>query len=590
MKNFQETEQHTRNLKDFFKMESNFITLLQKHQIFFDKYKAELIKQEEENSGGYASKIFDLPIFESQIEMCLMLKLQKMVLVVDIILQSLDNGLVTQYTLKEPFKQLTQLACDTMVYELAFKVMFFEVDCLLTLNDYHGASKLLKPIVIVADLFWDYKMQKRAYLQLGNCAKYLGDYKQAKIYYEKFLHMSWFCKDSISELKAYDLIGMAFYYQNNLEMAQRYHQRSLNPDSALETKDFQILVETKVKDEEIRRSRLLTMRPVFFRHEIMRDFLTYEGDIDPMLTIRDLHQYLSSPFTVENLSLSSSRNDQGSDQQTSGKYHSKGIQVRIKPILSTTNYSADFSPEGYINAMLHSNPAVYQLIQEGKFKLDNGNLKGVNLYDKTYSNVEDPKLLSHMSPNNSKATFMMASKDSPEVCLEFLKRHSKERVVLMCSNLKDQLLEYIGWICRPRGEIREESVSAPYVSLISSSTARKPKKQILQSASSRSFLKNTPVKLPKMASESSATGGVNSSRFLEHTMLPALSRPQHNSSKLFASPSLKRIGASNQNGGNGTSNTSLMSNISGGKQSRSKRLLLPLVLSPIGASPVNRQT
>lgn len=587
VKSYQESEQHTKNQKEFFKMETNFISLLQKSPLFFEKYKNDLLRQEEENTGGLVSKVLELPLFESQIEVSLMLKLQKMILVLEKILKSLETGLVTQYTLKEPFQQLARLACDSLVYELAFKIMFFEVDCLMTLNDYHSASKLLKPISIVADLFWDYKLQKRAYLNMGHCAKYLGDYKQAKNYYEKFLHMSWFSKDSISELKAYDLIGMAFYYQNNLEMAQRYHQRSLNPDSALEDKEFHALVESKLRDEDARRSRLLTLRPVFFRHEIMRDFLTYEGEIDPMLTIRDLHQYMSSPFTVENLSLKSSPTESSQNTNAYGKSQIKGLQLRIKPILGITNYSADFSPEGYINAMLHSNPAVYQLIQDGKFKLDNGNIKGVNLYDKTYSNVEDPKLLSHMSPNNSKATFMMASKDSPEICLEFLKRHSKERVQGMVAGLKDQLLEYVAWICRPRGEIREESVSVPYVSLMTSASARVlPIKKIKLPSGA---LNKNKIPSSLVSLQTKKTGAeLSTSRFSEH--LPAVSsgrKKGETSAGTLISPSIKRIGEARMHTEGRPLKLAGSGNYSSRKVGKLGKITLPMVLSPIAMSPVH---
>jgi tetratricopeptide (TPR) repeat protein len=588
VKSYQEKEDHTKNLKEFFKIESNFISMLQKSPLLLEKFKADMIKQEEENTKGLIIKVFELPLLESQIEVCLLLKLQKMILVVERILNSLENSLVTQYTLKDPFKELAQLACDTFIYELVYKIMFFETDCLITLHDYHGAAKLLKPMVVVADLFWDYKLQRKGYHLLGNCAKYLGDYKYAKIYYEKFLHMSWFSKNSMAELKAYDLLGIAFYYQNNLEMAQRYHQRSLNPDSALEDKEFLSLVETKLKDEDARRSRLLTLRPVFFRQEIMRDFLTYDGDIETILVIRDLQQYLIAPFTVENISLKSTKMEPTKDTQSHGKFSSRGLHLKSKPILGGMNYLGDFSPEGYINAMLHSNPAVYQLIQDGKFHLDDQNIKGVNLYDKTYSNIEDPKILSHMSPNNSKATFMMASKDTAEVCLEFLKRNSKERVQAMVSNLKNQLLEYVGWICRTTGDDSDESFGMPYISLVSSSSARRfstnPPVIAGGPSSSRPYLKAgiSNILKPKTKID------VSSGRFSSHiSFLPSLQQPKLAASVMYATPKIKRIGQLKART-DAPEKSFLTAEGSSTKKARAgKKLALPLKLSPICASPAS---
>lgn len=50
------------------------------------------------------------------------------------------------------------------------------------------------------------------YKNIGICYQYLLNYKIALIYFGKMLRLAWYLKDVDSELKAYDFIGVQFFY------------------------------------------------------------------------------------------------------------------------------------------------------------------------------------------------------------------------------------------------------------------------------------------------------------------------------------------------------------------------------------------
>jgi len=58
--------------------------------------------------------------------------------------------------------------------------------------------------------FFRYKMN--SYKNIGICYQNLCNYSIALIYFGKMLRLAWYLKDIDSELKAYDFIGIQFFY------------------------------------------------------------------------------------------------------------------------------------------------------------------------------------------------------------------------------------------------------------------------------------------------------------------------------------------------------------------------------------------
>ncbi len=66
-----------------------------------------------------------------------------------------------------------------------------------------------------------------AYESLGNVYKFLFQYHKAIKCYKKQIEISWVLNNKVSELRAYDNIGIQYFYLGNKDKAKYYHERML---------------------------------------------------------------------------------------------------------------------------------------------------------------------------------------------------------------------------------------------------------------------------------------------------------------------------------------------------------------------------
>jgi tetratricopeptide (TPR) repeat protein len=67
----------------------------------------------------------------------------------------------------------------------------------------------------------------QGYEALGNVYKFLYQYHMAIKCYKKQIEIAWILNDKVSELRAYDNIGIQYFYLGNREKAKYYHERML---------------------------------------------------------------------------------------------------------------------------------------------------------------------------------------------------------------------------------------------------------------------------------------------------------------------------------------------------------------------------
>lgn len=71
----------------------------------------------------------------------------------------------------------------------------------------------------------NYQCKLLAYQQIGCCYRLIKQYQKALVNYKKLLQLAW-AENSIEwELKAYDFIGLTYYYFGELEKSKYYHRR-----------------------------------------------------------------------------------------------------------------------------------------------------------------------------------------------------------------------------------------------------------------------------------------------------------------------------------------------------------------------------
>jgi tetratricopeptide (TPR) repeat protein len=66
-----------------------------------------------------------------------------------------------------------------------------------------------------------------AYETLGTIYKFLFQYNKAIKCYKKQIEIAWILNDHVSELRAYDNIGIQYFYLGNREKAKYYHERMI---------------------------------------------------------------------------------------------------------------------------------------------------------------------------------------------------------------------------------------------------------------------------------------------------------------------------------------------------------------------------
>ena len=431
------TESHVSEFKEALE---KFIALAKQSHLVYSKWSSEALRIDNPRYLGSLTPIFALKSVKMQIHLITLVKLQKIHESLNQMSEVIRREVLTQYSLTNCVDNLMSYLGETMIYELYVKVILFLADLLMTLSDYHGAIRLYQIMRVISDMFSDLRSHQTVYCQLGECYKILGDYKKAMHNLELYLHTSWFLRDLKNELKAYDSIGMLYYYQNDLEKAQRYHLRSLRPDSALDSPGFDGMVKARITEESSRKQRLIAGKDLYFKYEVTRDLLTFKEDVEEYIKLRSISQYLTSVFAVDNLAVL------GPTKPLMQNREVKHTSLALKILNSKKqNYKANFTPEGYTRAMQLSNPAKYGMIQDGTMKLDDANIKNINLYDNTYTAVEDQKVLSHLSTNNTKLSFSNSTKSS-EVCLQFLQNKCKEKMKVKVDSMKDDILEFIEFL------------------------------------------------------------------------------------------------------------------------------------------------
>lgn len=64
-----------------------------------------------------------------------------------------------------------------------------------------------------------------AYKGLATCFSQIQMHKQAQTYHYKMLCIAWLLRDKNRELQAYDLIGLDYYYLNEIDRAIYFHSK-----------------------------------------------------------------------------------------------------------------------------------------------------------------------------------------------------------------------------------------------------------------------------------------------------------------------------------------------------------------------------
>lgn len=122
----------------------------------------------------------------------------------------------------EQVKLSYQKSEDIEGLELCFK---FQGDIYFRFNDIRSALYCYQIQKNLSEQNHHYKSKMLAYKQLGCCYKLVKQYRLALINFKKLLQLAWEQNCTEWELKAYDFIGLAYYYLGELEKSKYYNKR-----------------------------------------------------------------------------------------------------------------------------------------------------------------------------------------------------------------------------------------------------------------------------------------------------------------------------------------------------------------------------
>lgn len=111
---------------------------------------------------------------------------------------------------------------------LALLSIKIQGDIYIEFDDYESARKyysILKYFAVNLELLEELML---AYECLGTTCKYLFYHEKAINYYKKQIEIAWILDNKTSELRAYDKIGIQYFYLGNKQKALYYHSRFTN--------------------------------------------------------------------------------------------------------------------------------------------------------------------------------------------------------------------------------------------------------------------------------------------------------------------------------------------------------------------------
>ena len=152
--------------------------------------------------------------------------------------------------LEEVLKEIVERAKESGNYEL-------QLYCAKIVAKYFMACAELPKALVYFKLFKGTAGMNRSLVNQARGCKYLGlcaqlrqDYQKALSYFIKMLQHSMLCHSESLEMKAYDLIGMQYYYLGDLQKAAYFHSKMSKGTFEAEDSNLRRLIEARVKQHD----------------------------------------------------------------------------------------------------------------------------------------------------------------------------------------------------------------------------------------------------------------------------------------------------------------------------------------------------
>lgn len=119
------------------------------------------------------------------------------------------------------------------------------------MGDLNNSLKLLQKLKKLCEIYKNSEILLKTLKKIASIYKEIQDFQESKRYLFEYLKQTWISDNHEHELKAYDYLGMIYYYLGDLELAKKLHDRMTQ--GTTETSEFKKkLVERIAKQDRLK--------------------------------------------------------------------------------------------------------------------------------------------------------------------------------------------------------------------------------------------------------------------------------------------------------------------------------------------------
>lgn len=143
-------------------------------------------------------------------------------------------------TSRGPLEDIVQMCQHAYDLDLLLQVLQLRALVAMFFDHHEEAIRDFKMMRRVADEVGDMHSKAVAYERMGQAYTLIREYHLALKSHKKQLECAWKANDTVAEIRAYELIGKAYYYLGEISKSKTYNERSTR--GILEAKDSKIRI------------------------------------------------------------------------------------------------------------------------------------------------------------------------------------------------------------------------------------------------------------------------------------------------------------------------------------------------------------
>ena len=393
------------------------VSKLEKNSIFYKEWNEAITESNHESIelSGLLENCFTI---KKKLVTLLKFKLNSILKILKDFQKVISQEKVTQTLINTGLGPLKQELASAFYPQLSISCLRLITEMHLASRDYQTAAKSAHAWFMLADIFGESADMLSAVEVIGHCQRDQRLYSECLSSYWKQVYLAWSINDVIHELRAYDNLGLAFFYLNDTEKAIFYHTKAVKGESELEAGDAAHKMGERYIEERKRKKHTINLKNQFYRYSLMKDILVDEDYLGKPESMKFVEPLLTN-FDIFD----------GSPIKAPKREESKGkLRIVLKPTplgnrlkdLREKQFKCNFTKDGLLHSLRRSNPVKFDLIERGVLQLDSQMLQEIDLRDGANINSN---ILTHQSQNKSAEAFVsyhnFSSLES-DICLEYI--------------------------------------------------------------------------------------------------------------------------------------------------------------------------